>query len=160
MNRDQKVIDEYKAREVQREQERKALEKKSSSKKYTRWIIVLVVIILLGGGIYLLKTQAIDGPYDTFGQCLVDSGILMYGADRCPHCKEQKAMFDGSFPQALYVECTQEVKRCNDAGITSYPIWILKDGTKVNGVQDLEKLGSLTSCEVKVDQESTGGLET
>jgi len=118
--------------------------------------IVLVVVIIVG--FVLLRnvssTERIERvtAFDGFAQCLSDAGATFYGAYWCPHCQDQKRMFDNS-RKIPYVECSTpngqaQLPVCIDAGVESYPTWDFADGTRLNGVQSLEELGSLTNCEL------------
>ena len=83
---------------------------------------------------------------DSFAQCLTDAGVSMYGAEWCPHCQAQKALFGDSFQYINYHECTVETQACNDAGIQGYPTWIV-DGKQYPGEQSFRALADLTGCE-------------
>lgn len=112
------------------------------------WIIFLLLIV---GLIFLAVrskkgTGAIYSNLDEFAKCLSDKGVAMYGAYWCPHCLAQKAAFGSSFQFVKYVECTEDVKKCTDAGVTGYPTWVFPDGRKLTGEQSLETLSSETSC--------------
>ena len=86
-------------------------------------------------------------PLDSFAQCLTDRGVVMYGAEWCPHCQTQKKMFGKSFKYINYVECPQDPKRCLAAGIEGYPTWVI-NGEKLIGEQDLEILSKKTNCQI------------
>jgi thiol-disulfide isomerase/thioredoxin len=62
---------------------------------------------------------------DTFAKCLTSKGLTMFGAEWCPHCLEEKALFGDSFKYINYVECPQNTDLCLAKGIQSYPTWIL-----------------------------------
>jgi len=74
-------------------------------------------------------------------------GGTMYGAYWCPHCQEQKELFGSAFEQVPYVECspngpgTPQAQECTEAGITSYPTWIINGRTYV-GLRSLEALAA------------------
>ena len=97
------------------------------------------------------------GKYDTFAQCLKDKGAIFYGAFWCPHCQAQKKEFGTSVKYLPYVECSTpdasgQTQICKDKNISSYPTWILADGTRVPddspvgaGVK-LETLAAKTGC--------------
>ncbi|MEI7709624.1 MAG: hypothetical protein WCI76_02835 [bacterium] len=97
------------------------------------------------------------GKYDTFAQCIKDKGALFYGAFWCPHCQAEKKLFGTSAKLLPYIECSTpdasgQTKECIDKGITTYPTWILADGTRLAtentaGVT-LETLALKTGCEL------------
>ena len=66
---------------------------------------------------------------DTFAKCLTSKGLIMYGAEWCPHCKEEKALFGDSFKYVNYVECPQNTDLCLAKGIRGYPTWIIDNVT-------------------------------
>jgi glutaredoxin len=70
----------------------------------------------------------------------------MYGAEWCPHCKREKALFGSSWKYVPYVECPENTKLCLDKGVKGYPTWIAADGTKYEGEQGLEKISAATQC--------------
>ena len=81
---------------------------------------------------------------------MTEKGVKMYGADWCPHCKEQKLLFGSSFSEVNYIECALEGggqrEVCNFAGITSYPTWVFEDGTREVGKLSLEDLSLRSGC--------------
>lgn len=120
-------------------------------KKYTPWIITILVV---GAIISFLVIQAKKpGKYDTFAQCISDTGAKFYGAFWCPHCQAQKAMFGKSAKKLPYIECStadgkSQLPICKDAGIQGYPTWVFTDGTTLNGEQTLQTLSDKTSCPI------------
>ena len=83
-----------------------------------------------------------------FAQCITDTGMKMYGASWCKHCKEQKDMFGlESFESVDYVECTKQQTTCDLAGVTSYPTWIWS-WYKQSWVHSFEQLSKVTGCEL------------
>ena len=121
-------------------------------KKHLPLIIVLVLLVAAPMG-YWAWYMTQPGKHDALATCLKDQGALFYGAFWCPHCQQQKAMFGKSEKLLPYVECSEpsgqgQLQVCTDAGIESYPTWILADGTRLNGTQSLETLAERTSCEL------------
>ena len=120
----------------------------------------IALIIALAVGIVLLRnasnstTETTLTPYDTFAQCISDSGAKFYGAYWCPHCQSQKKLFNNS-KKLPYVECSTpngqaQVQECIDKKITSYPTWIFADGSIGDGEQSLALLSEKTSCPLPV----------
>jgi hypothetical protein len=112
--------------------------------------IGLVIIIVAGFGIYTgMKTEK-PGKFDTFAQCIRDSGAEFYGAFWCPHCQDQKKEFGTSAQYLPYVECSNpdnsQTQVCIDKKIESYPTWRFKDGTEQTGKLSFEVLAEKTSC--------------
>lgn len=87
---------------------------------------------------------------DALAKCLTEKGAKMYGADWCPHCKNQKVAFGDSFKYIDYIECDPQgpnanPEACKAAGIQGYPTWVI-DGAKYPGEQDLATLSKLSGC--------------
>ncbi|MEY3783725.1 MAG: hypothetical protein RLZZ230_47 [Candidatus Parcubacteria bacterium] len=96
---------------------------------------------------------ASNSSADEFAQCLADAGAVFYGAFWCPHCQEQKALFENS-KKLPYVECSLEdgngqTQVCIDEKITGYPTWKFTDGTELSGVQQFDKLAEKTGCVIQ-----------
>lgn len=75
------------------------------------------------------------GPEDPYlkglAMHLSEHGAIFYGAYWCPHCQQQKAMFEASVGRLPYVECTPDGRNgavslaCRDANISDYPTWVI-----------------------------------
>ncbi len=113
-------------------------------------ILILVVIVFA-----VLNTKSntennTSGKFDAFAQCLTDKGAVMYGAEWCPHCKEQKAAFGSSFKLIKYIECPDNTQLCIDKGIQGYPTWIIGTSTKfIEGFDKnstMQELSDVTAC--------------
>ena len=108
------------------------------------YIIVVVVIVLY----FLVVPKSPAGEVDSFAQCLAEEGAVMYGTDWCGYCKQQKALFGGSFKHVNYVNCDSNKEECDAAGVEGYPTWVI-NGESRGGVQSLGVLSGLTGCEIK-----------
>lgn len=109
-----------------------------------------LVSITLGA---LLAVGCSPNPADAGGssryeaqlaQHLTATGSVMYGAYWCPHCADQKAMFQAAADQLPYVECAidgedPQPDLCQQKGIEGYPTWEI-DGQLYPGVQSLDQL--------------------
>lgn len=113
-------------------------------------------ILLCAIGIAALAIGANALPYlmrdytgtelDTFAQCLADRGAVMYGAEWCPHCKNEKLRFGDSFRLIPYVECPDNPTKCTAAGVDGYPTWIFRGQDRYVGEQGLERLAEISGC--------------
>jgi hypothetical protein len=131
---------------------------KVKTKKIRNWTIAAVIF----GALILLVTLPFisvvkGGEYETFSQCLSDSGVKMYGAYWCSHCIEQKSYFGNSFKKVNYIECSLpnrggQNQVCNSAGIESYPTWEFSDGTRLSGAQALTTLSDKSGCPLIKDE--------
>ena len=117
-------------------------------------IFGIIFVLAFAGMIYAQTKDAPDTEeYIALAECIADSGATFYGAFWCPHCQDQHKMFGAADEHLPYVECStpdgqSQTQACMDAGIDSYPTWILGDGTIMNGVQTPEDLAEATSCEL------------
>lgn len=89
--------------------------------------------------------------YAGFAQCLTDSGMVMYGSFRCPHCIKMKELFGSSFKNIKYVECDPlsriyDKVACEENKIEGYPTWIFGDGSRDRGEKTFEYFAEKTSC--------------
>lgn len=104
------------------------------------WGVVIVVVIVI-----FMSIPRGSSEYDSFAQCLTDSGAVKYGTDWCPHCADQKALFGASFKYINYVNCDFDEEACLRARVQGYPTWVI-NGESTSGVQPLETLSALTGC--------------
>lgn len=123
-------------------------------KMNTSWIVVCVLVVGIIGMMVWYSSK--PGEYDTFAQCIEDSGATFYGAFWCPHCQDQKKLFGKSAKKLPYVECSTpngqgQTQVCIDAKVETYPTWRFKDGTEKTGVIALSDISELTSCPLTKD---------
>ncbi len=117
-----------------------------------KFIVVIVTLFVIA--LFFLLKPAFTGNtvqeynLDSFANCVTQSGLVMYGTDWCPHCLEQKKMFDKSFKYIDYVNCDFKSEVCNREGITGYPTWKI-NGQRYPGVQELEELAALSGCSLE-----------
>lgn len=141
------------------------------------FIIVLVAVVLIAAGLIFLSSRnkgdnnnvavntsdastsgtvagasTEDSSFDAaliekLALFLKEKGMVMYGADWCPHCQEQKKEFGDSFKEIDYVECDAKgpdanPDECVAQGIEGYPTWIYQ-GTKYPGIKSLSELAKI-----------------
>ncbi len=97
------------------------------------------------------------GKFDDFAKCLTQNGVKMYGAFWCPHCNAQKKMFGSSFQYIDYVECSLPDKSdqtaiCKQDKIASYPTWMFKDGSRIEGEVTMIQLSDKSGCSLDLIQ--------
>ncbi len=70
-----------------------------------------------------------------FAKALTAAGAKMYGAGWCPHCTEQKELFEDGQHFLPFIESTNPDRTPNqiaiDNNISSYPTWVFSDGTRL-----------------------------
>lgn len=122
----------------------------------THYFIIAAIIVLVGIIGYRYYESVQPGQYDTFAQCLTDSGSTFFGAFWCPHCNDQKELFGNSVDLLPYFECSlpnqTQNEACNAEGITTYPTWEFPDGSRQAGVLSLETLAERSGCELVKDE--------
>lgn len=110
------------------------------------WTAGAIIAIALGVAVSLGWFTADSEAY-SFGACLADRGVTLYGSDRCPNCQEQKALFDDDFSNVDYVNCDFQKELCRSKGVTFYPVWSRGNDALV-GVQSLNELSRFSGCEL------------
>jgi len=108
------------------------------------------VVILVLHANYAAPQAEPGGPEDpnirALAEHLSDEGALFYGASWCPHCQEQKRIFGASVDRLPYVECSlagpsgPQSMACRQAGIRSYPTWVINGRVIVGQVMSLADL--------------------
>jgi hypothetical protein len=116
-----------------------------------RKIITGALIVAAFAVVIYLALHKRESRLDGFAKCVAAKQAKMYGAYWCPHCAEQKEMFESSFQYVPYVECgitgsRDEAPVCKDAGIKHFPTWQFADGERREGTQPLPDLSTKTGC--------------
>lgn len=124
------------------------------SKHPSSWFLYgAAALVVIGLIVFATLQTSAPSPYERFVQCLTDKGVKMFGAWWCPHCQNQKKLFEGAFEKINYIECSlpnrQMNQTCRDAGIEGYPTWEFADGSRVSGETTLQTLAEKTACELQ-----------
>jgi hypothetical protein len=135
----------------ERRKRQQARQQEDRPKYNTRTILIAVAIVVVFAVVVYSVSRKRQSPLDAFAQCLGAKQAKMYGLFWCPHCSEQKEMFDSAAQYLPYIECGiegshQEEPKCLQAGIKNFPTWVFPDGTRVEGKQALEFLSQKTGC--------------
>lgn len=111
-------------------------------------ITIAVTFLIIGIVVFKVYAGSLksDPSLDTFAQCLSEKQVVMYGAYWCPHCQQQKKLFGQSFRYIKYVECTNDIKLCQEKNIVGYPTWIFSDGSRIEGETSFAKLAVKSAC--------------
>ncbi|MBA2115048.1 hypothetical protein HOV93_22200 [Planctomycetes bacterium FF15] len=90
--------------------------------------------------------------FKALAKAIADSGAIFFGADWCPHCTQQKALFGEGYLNLPFVEVTNPNHTLNQVGvdnnISQLPTWVFGDGTRVVGVLEIEELLSYTGVTI------------
>lgn len=114
--------------------------------KPSLFIILIVAAIAALVTLNLYPKEKEVNELDGFAKCLAEKEVVMYGADWCSYCQNEKKRFGTAFKFIPYVECPDEPKKCLAVGISGYPTWIFPDGKKLEGEQGLQKLSEESGC--------------
>lgn len=90
---------------------------------FKHWLVLGTVLVVLFIGWYVF----VPGKYDDFARCLSEKGVVMYGAEWCSRCMDQKVVFGKSFKYVSYVECPHNPSLCKEKGVEKYPTWIINE---------------------------------
>jgi len=112
----------------------------SSNLAYTIVLVIAGVVL----AIFFLWPQGVASN-KSFGMCLKESGVTMYGVDTCENCQRQKDILGDDFDDIHYVNCQFNLKECQEKGIQFYPVWG-KGGDVLVGVQSLKELSTFSGC--------------
>jgi uncharacterized membrane protein len=103
--------------------------------------------------------NAMNGPVDphlrALAEHLANHGAKFFGAEWCPHCREQKVMFGGAAKWLPYVECSPngpqapQATTCLAHNITRYPTWII-DGHTYEKLLSAQQLAALSGYQPTV----------
>lgn len=94
---------------------------------------------------------------EKLAKSLTEKGAVLYGAYWCPHCKDQKKLFDEAAKYLNYVECDASGENanpdeCEAREIKSYPTWIYQ-GKQYSGTKSLADLAAM--IDFKTSQSGT-----
>jgi hypothetical protein len=124
---------------------------KAPAESSTRKIATVLLIVAAFVLVVYLGVRKRGSRLDAFAKCLASKPAKMYGAYWCPHCADQKEMFESSFQYVPYVECGvpgshDEAQVCKDAGIKHFPTWEFAGGERQEGTLALQALGAKAGC--------------
>jgi hypothetical protein len=141
------MSEERRKRKQQREQEQQPPDYRTLFRK----VGIAVLIVAAFAAAYYLGTRKRVSRLDAFAQCVASKGAKMYGLYWCPHCEEQKEMFESAFQYVNYTECGikgehKETESCLAAGVKNFPTWEFPSGERHEGAMPLTALAEKTGC--------------
>jgi len=120
--------------------------------------VVVVALLFMHFSGYFSPAAGPEKPYlKALAIHLRDSGARFYGAYWCPHCREQKELFEASADRLPYVECTPEGRTgplnftCVANEVKDFPTWII-DGRRYVGLVSVDQLATLSKFEWSEDE--------
>jgi len=115
--------------------------------------VLVVALLFMHFSGYFNPAAGPEKPYlKALAIHLRDSDARFYGAYWCPHCREQKEMFEASAHRLPYVECTPEGRNgplnftCVANEVKDYPTWVI-DGRRHVGLISVNRLADLSRFE-------------
>jgi hypothetical protein len=115
-------------------------------KKLIPSIILTVVIAIMGFIVFGKRAISPEPALAALAECIGQKGIIMYGADWCPHCQNEKNAFGDEFQKIPYIECGKDPSRCIAAGVKAFPTWAFSDGHTLVGEQGLAGIAAASGC--------------
>jgi len=106
-------------------------------------LAVLIIVVSFYGYRNITGNVIKSGEFDNFAKYLTEQNVKMYGTEWCPHCKNQKELFNSSFQYIDYVDCDKNRQECLSAGVNGYPTWKI-NGQNYPGEQSIERLAQLS----------------
>jgi hypothetical protein len=73
---------------------------------------------------------------------LIGKYSALYTLKGCSHCIKQMGLFKGNEKYLNIIDCTNDLSKCYDAGITNTPSWII-DNKTYEGFKDVNALVTL-----------------
>jgi len=84
-----------------------------------------------------------------FNDCLAENGMVIYGSDGCPACRNLIETMGGhNSVESLYVESSRDSERFSEEAKTGYVPEIQINGELYEGARTLEAFGEATGCGV------------
>ena len=94
-----------------------------------------------------------------FAKALQQAGVRFFGADWCPFCTEQKALFQDGAHFLPFIEMSNPDRTRNATAISenvsTYPTWDFGNGQRVTGVQTLQQLSTLSGIAIPTGSNPT-----
>jgi hypothetical protein len=134
-----------------RKQEREQEQLPPDYGKLFRKFGIAALIVAAFAAAYFLGMRKRVSRLDAFAQCITSKGAKMYGLYWCPHCEEQKEMFESAVQYVNYTECGikgehKETDSCLKAGFKQFPTWEFASGERHEGTYPLTTLAEKTGC--------------
>ncbi len=131
--------------------------------KQLKTVSIIVAIIFAGIFHAVFSAAGPGASYVTFGQCLYENNVRMYGSQGCSFCAKQRAIFGDGIEEVKEIECDPrfpdaQYELCINKNIIHTPTWIIEDADGNDilrfdpGVIELEDLAEASGCPLTVDK--------
>ena len=110
--------------------------------KKTITIILLILIVIT---ITACNTKTSNEEDTEAIMACIASSSTLYVKTGCPHCDDQKELFNEHLDKFTIVNCADEQQKCIDDGIFVVPTWIINN-EHYEGVHEINELRALTNC--------------
>jgi len=122
--------------------------------KYLVWFISAALVT--AGVIYAIRSfnQTVPEVDKELAACLKSKTLKFYGTYSCTNCTQQKKILDGYLSSVLYIECTQNPVLCQKANVQRVPTWEFLDGSRHEGVLQLNDLFQRIGCVASTSPET------
>lgn len=123
--------------------------------KYIVWFISAALVA--AGVVYAIRSLRKTSPdiNQELAACLKSKTLKFYGTYSCTNCLEQKKILGGYLSSVLYIECTQNPVLCQKANVQRVPTWEFLDGSRLEGVIQLDALFERIGCVVSPSPDVT-----
>jgi len=112
-------------------------------------LATVVILLALFGIFYFLDRDDGGKSGGSFTDCLVESGMVVYGSKTCPACKSLADKFGGYEAMGeLFVSCGEDDGRCSEEMQTQYVPEVQINGELFTDGRELEDFAKATGCEL------------
>ncbi|OYP36994.1 Ig-like domain-containing protein [Rhodopirellula sp. MGV] len=94
-----------------------------------------------------------------FAKDLTAADVKFFGANWCPACSEQKALFQDGYKYLPFIEVTNPDRTIGQIGtdnnITAYPTWVFPDNSRETGVLTLQQISDRSGVPIPTSEDPT-----
>ncbi len=115
--------------------------------------VALIVLHLHYAGVFNPAAGPEDPHQRAVADALTATGAKFYGAEWCPHCQQQKALFSAAGRHLPYVECAPngpqgaQATECVAHEIKGYPTWII-NGNRYQRTLSVKQLALMSGVKL------------
>jgi glutaredoxin-related protein len=110
--------------------------------------IFLFLILIINISLNNTKDNGIHSM-EEFNQCLADNGIVIYGSEWCPACRQVVEILGGyKKVSSVYIDCVKKQEICSENKKTGYFPEIQIYGEIYTGQRTLNAFSEATGCPI------------